>query len=64
MLKIFLVGLSICSTVSGCTSYAVGVPSSQGKAYVIRSQGWSQDMVLCDATTGRPICTVQKEEAK
>ena len=48
--------------VSGCATYSAGVVSNQGKAYVIRTKGWTQqDMLHGDASSGRPVCTTQAE---
>jgi len=57
------VGLCIAVLLSGCAVYGVAAVSNAGKAYVIHSSWpyWNQDMLLCDASTGSPVCKVQAE---
>lgn len=47
--------------VSGCSTYHASVVSNQGKAYIIKTAGLEQEMLLCDASSGRPVCTTQAE---
>ena len=56
-----IVGSFAVLALSGCAVYSAGVVSNQGKAYVIRSSSFTQDMLLCDASSGQPVCTVQTE---
>jgi hypothetical protein len=52
----------VVAAVTGCTTYAVGVPTDEhGKAYVVRSQRSRQDIYLCTVTNGNPVCTQQRE---
>ena len=57
-----IIGVFFFATVSGCAAYQVAVPSNQGKAYIIRTEGSTQDMLKCEASSGRPVCTVQSEQ--
>ena len=44
---------------SGCTTYAVAVPSVQGRAYITKD---GQTFWNCDATSGTPTCYQTKRK--
>jgi uncharacterized membrane protein YgdD (TMEM256/DUF423 family) len=61
--KMMLAALALIALgATACSSYSAAVPSVQGKAYVVGSHFFSQSMYQCDATSGKPVCTEQKEQ--
>ena len=50
----FVVASMLAALSMGCAFYQAGVVSKQGKAYVIKNEGWGQSVLLCDATGGAP----------
>jgi hypothetical protein len=59
---IFGVVIALSLSLSGCANYVAGVPAGEGKAYIIKNRSFGQDMLLCDASSGKPICRVQIEQ--
>ena len=58
---IFALAVAIMAT--GCSFYSVGVPTDEtGKAYVVKTNGARQDLYLCTATSGTPVCVQQIEQ--
>ncbi len=61
MLRKLAIPLIAAALLSACASYTASVQGPAGKTYVIRHRFLGQDMLLCDATHGKPVCTVQHE---
>ena len=54
--------IALTLTLSGCANYFAGVPAGDGKAYIIKNRPFGQDMLLCEASSGKPTCRVQSEK--
>ena len=59
----FAAVLLVAGLLSGCVFYQTGIVSKDGKAYLIRTRPAApeQDLLHCDASGSRPVCTVQAE---
>lgn len=59
---VMLGALACLAAHTACSSYGTAVQSNQGKAYVVSGGMFGQHMLLCDATSGKPVCKELEEQ--
>jgi uncharacterized protein YceK len=53
---ILCLALLAAPALTGCATYYTATPAGQGKAYVVRMGALGGNMMICDATSGKPVC--------